>query len=474
MTARLAEARHQVYQSNKLASVGRLAAGIAHEINNPLTGVLTYSSFLLKRATDEETKSDLETIVHETKRCRDIVRGLLDFARQVPPRKTQVDVNAVVERALDIVDNQLRVQNIQVTKSLESDLPSIPADANQVQQVLINLLVNAADAFESADRQIFLGTDLKRIDGRQMVEIKVADNGVGIPEKNLGRLFEPFFTTKENKGTGLGLAVCWGIVNEHGGDRVESRIGAAPPSPCGCRSTATGRPGSVRREHPVRRAPGRGRAGGARGGGAHLRRRADDRPRRDVAGARRLRKFEHRVVLCDLMLPGFSGFDLLERVTGELPGLPVILITGYATIENALRAFKKGAFDFLPKPFDVPELLGVVRRALRAVELGAWRSLPSPAERTAASGERGGRTSWASTPGSRWTATGPPAVWRRAGPVSSRRSASCACRRRAIRSPRDSPAARSPPPTIRSIASGRRSAAPCSKSTQCFGRTPTS
>ena len=226
MTVRLAEARNQVYQANKLASVGRLAAGIAHEINNPLTGVLTYSSFLLKRATDDETRSDLGTIVHETKRCRDIVRGLLDFARQVPPRKTQVDLNAIVERALAIVDNQLRVQNIQVTKSLAQDLPQFAADANQLQQVMINLLVNAADACESGDRQIFIGSGVNRVDGRPTAEIKVADNGAGIPEKNLGRIFEPFFTTKENKGTGLGLAVCWGIVSEHGGTiDVDSKVG---------------------------------------------------------------------------------------------------------------------------------------------------------------------------------------------------------------------------------------------------------
>lgn len=226
MSARLAEARHQVYQSNKLASVGRLAAGIAHEINNPLTGVLTYSSFLLKRAADAETRQDLETIVHQTKRCRDIVRGLLDFARQVPPKKTRVDLNAVVERALDLVANQLSVQNIQVTRSLRPDLPSLSADATQLQQVVINLLVNAADAFEADDRQIFIATDLKRVDGDEVAEIKVADNGVGIAPANLGKIFEPFFTTKENRGTGLGLAVCWGIVSEHGGTiEVESRVG---------------------------------------------------------------------------------------------------------------------------------------------------------------------------------------------------------------------------------------------------------
>ncbi|GMU64519.1 MAG: hypothetical protein AMXMBFR36_07930 [Acidobacteriota bacterium] len=123
----------------------------------------------------------------------------------------------------------------------------------------------------------------------------------------------------------------------------------------------------------------------------------------DVAGAlARLRKADHRVVVADLMLPGFSGFDLLERVTGERPALPVILVTGYATLENALAAFKRGAFDFLPKPFDVPELLGVVRRALAAVELGRWRSQP-PAEpdEGAAAGERRflGQHAWVAVDG---------------------------------------------------------------------------
>ena len=226
MTVRLAEARHQVYQSNKLASLGRLAAGIAHEINNPLTGVLTYSSFLLKRAADGETRQDLETIVHETKRCREIVRGLLDFARQVPPKKSPTDVNQVIARALDIVDNQLKVQNIQVTRSLREDLPRIHADPNQLQQVLVNLLVNAADAFVDGNRQIFLSSELVPGASGQRIEVKVIDNGCGIAEQNLGKVFEPFFTTKDRKGTGLGLAVVWGIVSEHGGTiEVDSKVG---------------------------------------------------------------------------------------------------------------------------------------------------------------------------------------------------------------------------------------------------------
>lgn len=126
----------------------------------------------------------------------------------------------------------------------------------------------------------------------------------------------------------------------------------------------------------------------------------------DVAGALdRLRKVEHKVVLTDLMLPGFSGFDLLERVVGERPALPVILITGYATLENALAAFKKGAFDFLPKPFDVAELLGVVRRALRAVERGAWRSQPPAAEPGAEARHYLGQHAWVDIDDARRAAT---------------------------------------------------------------------
>jgi two-component system NtrC family sensor kinase len=154
------------------------------------------------------------------------VRGLLDFARQVPPKKSLIDVNEIMLRALQIIDNQLRVQNIRVAKNLRDDLPRILADPNQLQQVLINLLVNAADAFDGGDREIRVATDLRPHDGQKMLVITVADSGMGIPEKNLGKIFEPFFTTKENKGTGLGLAVAWGIVSEHGGVvEVNSKVG---------------------------------------------------------------------------------------------------------------------------------------------------------------------------------------------------------------------------------------------------------
>jgi two-component system NtrC family sensor kinase len=227
MTRRLSAAKSQLYQSNKLASIGQLAAGVAHEINNPLTGVLVHSSFLHKRAAEgSEERQDLETIVHETKRCREIVKGLLDFARQAPTKKGSVEVNTIIERALKIVDNQLRVKDIRVIQALRDDLPTTHADANQIAQVLINLLVNAADAIGDGGGEIYLATELRDAEQGQAIEIKLADNGRGIAEQHLGRIFEPFFTTKDQQGTGLGLAVVWGIIKQHGGTiRVDSSRG---------------------------------------------------------------------------------------------------------------------------------------------------------------------------------------------------------------------------------------------------------
>lgn len=227
MTRRLALAQSQIYQYDKLASIGRLAAGVAHEINNPLTGVLGHSSFLHKRAPEgSEEKKDLETIVHETKRCREIVRQLLDFARQAPMKRTSAEINPIVERALKIVDNQLKVNNVNITLSLGDGLPAVQADPNQIAQVLINLLVNAADAIGAAGGEIYVGTELVEGDEGAVIVTKVADDGCGIPEDDLGRIFEPFFSTKGAKGTGLGLAVAWGIMQEHGGSiRVDSKLG---------------------------------------------------------------------------------------------------------------------------------------------------------------------------------------------------------------------------------------------------------
>ncbi len=231
MTQKLSEAQRQIYQSQKLAAVGQLAAGVAHEINNPLTGVLSYSSYLLKRAEDKpEFKEDLEVIVRETKRCRGIVKGLLDFSRQSPPEMHESDINEIAERAVRIVQAQIDAHHVELKKNLGADLPKVQADANQIQQVLVNLLLNATDAMGEGGGTLGLATRIAAsgttpAQARE-IEILVSDTGCGIPAANLQKIFDPFFSTKGPKGTGLGLAVAWGIVGKHNGRiEVESEVG---------------------------------------------------------------------------------------------------------------------------------------------------------------------------------------------------------------------------------------------------------
>jgi two-component system NtrC family sensor kinase len=227
MTGQLAETQRQLYQSEKLASVGRLAAGVAHEINNPLTGVLTYSSYLLKRANgNAEMKDDLEVIVRETKRCREIVKGLLDFARQSPPEKSRVEVNDIIQQATRILENQLAERRIKFEKILQPNLPALMADGNQIQQVLVNLLVNASDAIGDNGGAITITSELLGAPDASRIQIKISDTGCGIARENLEKIFEPFFSTKGKKGYGLGLAVVWGIIEKHNGKiTVESEVG---------------------------------------------------------------------------------------------------------------------------------------------------------------------------------------------------------------------------------------------------------
>jgi len=201
-------------QTEKLSALGRMAAGIAHEINNPLAGILLFSSNLLKKAPEEGPfREGLEIIVQETLRCKAIIQELLEFSRSSVPKTALVDVNNVIMRAIHLLENEFRLRHIRVDVDLSKQLPKILIDENQIEQILVNLLLNAIQAIEEQGTVTILSNFTS---DRRNVAIEVSDTGCGISPENMSKIFEPFFSTKV-KGTGLGLALTYGIVQKHGG-----------------------------------------------------------------------------------------------------------------------------------------------------------------------------------------------------------------------------------------------------------------
>lgn len=224
------ESEIKLLQSEKQASIGKLAGGVAHEINNPLTGIFTFTHMLLKRKDlPEEVRSDLETIAQETERVRKIVKGLLDFSRQTELDREITDINRLVRHVISLVENQALIKGVSLSFESGEGLPAITIDRNQMQSVLLNIIINALDATEpggSITVTTGIGVSASK-PGQKGIEITVTDTGCGIPPEHLDKLFDPFFTTKEvGQGTGLGLSVSYGIVERHGGTIwVQSKVG---------------------------------------------------------------------------------------------------------------------------------------------------------------------------------------------------------------------------------------------------------
>ncbi len=219
-TEELVTVQNQMAQSAKLASLGRLAAGVAHEINNPLGGILTFSMLALEECDDKHPlRQNLEIIVKQTMRCRETVKGLLDFARQSTTSATLTAINSVVEATLSLLQNQSIFQNVRIVRKFKPDLPQALIDPGQLQQVVVNIALNAVDAMEEAGT---LTVETDTDPQTQVVLIRFSDTGKGIPEEILPLIFEPFFTTKKvGEGTGLGLSIVHGIVSRAGG-KVEA------------------------------------------------------------------------------------------------------------------------------------------------------------------------------------------------------------------------------------------------------------
>ena len=214
-------------EAAKMAAVGEMAAGIAHELNNPLTTISGFAELILEELPPDSTqRADLELIVREARRARDVVRRLLDFARQSESVRVPANVNELIEETLDLMKHLLHTSGIDVVRDFASPLPEIPLDRNQIKQVLLNLFHNALHAMPTGGR-LSIRTQRRRRDSRSWVAIAIRDTGMGIAPEVIGRVFEPFFTTRAHEGgTGLGLSVSYGIVVNHGGDiEVESEVG---------------------------------------------------------------------------------------------------------------------------------------------------------------------------------------------------------------------------------------------------------
>ncbi|UCE49566.1 MAG: cache domain-containing protein [Phycisphaerales bacterium] len=209
-------AQQQIMKSERLATLGQLAAGVAHEINNPLGAILMYSHLSLEEMeTKDPRRKNLEKVVGEATRCKDIVHGLLDFARQSEPKAEEADANEILKRTLSLIQNQASFQNIRVTTIFSPSLPKVMMDTGQIQQVFTNIILNAAEAIDGQG-EVTVAT--RTADGGEFIEIEFTDTGCGIPQENLDKIFDPFFTTKEvGRGTGLGLAVSYGIIAKHQG-----------------------------------------------------------------------------------------------------------------------------------------------------------------------------------------------------------------------------------------------------------------
>jgi len=224
MQEKLRTSQQQLVVQEMLASMGKLAAGVAHEINNPLTGVLTFAEDLYEEAdADDPLREDYEVILNETLRCRDIVKNLLDFARQSGPRQQKLHLLEVLGRPLRLVRKHADFHGVQIVVEVSEDLPAVRGDSSKLQQVILNLLINAAQAMPDGGRLTVTG---HHDEATGKVCLEFTDTGAGMAPEVLERVFEPFFSTKDDRGSGIGLAVSRSIIDQHGGALVaESKLG---------------------------------------------------------------------------------------------------------------------------------------------------------------------------------------------------------------------------------------------------------
>lgn len=373
---RVEQAQARLFHHERLAAIGRLAAGAAHEINNPLAIISGNAQLLLRARTDAKRKQFASVIIDQAERITKIINDLLGFARPAKPEMAAVSVPDMVRNVLEMVGHRIATDKIHIETQFARGLPPVHADARQIEQVLLNLIINAVQAMPDGGSLSIWGVP---VPGNEYVEIGVRDTGRGIAPEDLPHIFEPFFTTKSSKdGNGLGLAVSRTIVQSHNGSLdVESKLGEGTTFRLRLPVDHSGQVRAM--QATLHLVAGEGKTGR---GKSILIVEDEEELRRVVSqllmeegyevceaadgieGLSMLTTRTFDLVLLDLRMPRMSGTALLGSIAEILPRLPVVVITGMATEEEVEQAIAKGAFAVLRKPFDLAHLLRVAQEAI--------------------------------------------------------------------------------------------------------------
>jgi len=360
--------QQELNMAGRLASIGQLAAGVAHEINNPLTGVIGFSHLMLSRDIPDDMKQDLQVIHSEAQRVAKIVENLLVFAHQRKTGREYIAINDIITRVLELRAYEMKVNNIEVENQLDPNLPATVADAGQLQQVFLNIILNAEHFMVKAHNRGKLLVKTERIDGK--IRVSFTDDGAGIGKENLDKIFNPFFTTKEvGNGTGLGLSVCHGIITQHKGRiYAQSELGkgatfvielpvVAEPAQAD-KATETPKKSQKPRESKILVVDDEAAIL------TFLRRLLTDMGHNvetinnaDTA-LERLKTERYSLILLDIKLPGMSGIELYQQIEKIAPALTrrVMFITGDIMEGTTHDFLEKAGVPHITKPIDIEEL----------------------------------------------------------------------------------------------------------------------